>query len=352
MTQYDHIKRSVAQIDSDLQEGRVTRLTAEQKAQLALKDTIDELGSLVSKMEATKDLLELCWAESERGSGSENEPEAQDNSELIRVCEGDLRVLHLRVEEMKLETALRAEDLGNCFIEIQSGAGGTESMDWVEMLGDMYEGFGASQGWSVDTVHQVPGDMAGYHKLVLHMRHASGLPLPYLKGETGVHRLIRISPFDSGEKRHTSFAGVTVFPETPEAEAIVIRKDELKAETMRASGAGGQSVNCRATAVRLTHIPSGIAVHCRAFSGQIANYNAALQMIKAKLLAQQQEDKKKERTAIASQIAEVSFGRQIRTYTLDPSPFVKDGRTNVETTDAEGVLSGDALKELLEATLI
>ena len=231
------------------------------------------------------------------------------------------------------------DDPCNAYLDVHAGAGGTESCDWTEMLLRMYLRWADRHGFKTETIDVIAGEEAGLRRATLHVigRWAYG----YLKAEIGVHRLVRISPFDANKRRHTSFAAVDVTPELPDEAEIEIKEDDLKVDTFRSGGAGGQHVNKTESAIRITHLPSGIIVQCQNDRSQHKNRRTAMKMLMAKLHAMQESKRQADISAAYDAKGEVSFGYQIRSYVLQPYQIVKDLRTEVETGNVEAVLDGD-----------
>ena len=244
------------------------------------------------------------------------------------------------LEKMKLEVLLSGPyDNNNAIISLHAGAGGTESQDWVEMLLRMYTRWIEGRGWKAEIMDFLPGDEAGVKSVtfLVHGINAYG----YLKAEKGVHRLVRISPFDTSGRRHTSFASVDVLPEIDEEISITIDPSVLKVDTYRASGAGGQHVNKTDSAVRLTHLPTGIVVQCQSERSQISNRDKAMKLLKAKLVALQQKEQEEEISALRGEHQDIAWGSQIRSYVFHPYSLVKDHRTNLEIGNVESVMDGE-----------
>ena len=274
---------------------------------------------------------------------------SHEDREFLQEAEERLKRLHSEVKRWEIERLFNEEDdKANAFLNINAGAGGTEAQDWAEMLLRMYVRYAEEKGWKTDIIDLSPGEEAGIKSATLLIRgeYAYG----YLKGETGVHRLVRISPFDASRRRHTSFASVSVFPETPEDIKIEIKESDLKIETFRSSGPGGQHVNKTETAVRITHLPTGIVVQCQNERSQHQNKAMALKLLKAKLYELERQKKLEKWKEIHKNQKEIAWGNQIRSYVLQPYKLVKDHRTNVERSDAERVLDGD-LDDFIEAYL-
>lgn len=279
--------------------------------------------------------------------------EAEDDADILQAGEKDIEKLHQLLQRLRLETLLSGEaDANNCFIEIHAGAGGTEAQDWALMLTRMYTRWAETKGYKIEWIEESPGEEAGLKSSTFKICSQKGADHPYgwLKGESGIHRLVRISPFDANARRHTSFASVWAYPEVDDNIDIQIEDKDLRIDTYRASGAGGQHVNKTDSAIRITHLPTGIVVQCQNDRSQHRNRAQAMSMLKARLY--EHELKKREEAAQASEAnkAEIGWGHQIRSYVLQPYQMVKDLRTHVEKGNAHGVLEGD-IDAFLEATL-
>lgn len=269
-----------------------------------------------------------------------------DEQELQKLL-AETNVLRKAVIAFKIALLMNdPQDSSNCFLSINSGAGGTESQDWAEILLRMYVRFCEREKLSVEVIDYQAGEEAGIKSATLFVRGKN--PYGLLKGENGVHRLVRISPFDAAKRRHTSFAAVNLTPEVPEVE-ISIDPNDLKIDTFRAGGAGGQHVNKTESAIRITHMPSGIVVQCQSERSQAQNKETALKMLKARLYQKQKEEQEAKKSAVEKK--KIEWGSQIRSYVLHPYKMVKDHRTDIESPQPDLVLDGD-LMEFIEAYLI
>jgi peptide chain release factor 2 len=275
--------------------------------------------------------------------------DAEGDAEIIAEAETSLAGLREIAAKRQLESLLSGEADGNsCFLEIHAGAGGTESQDWAEILLRMYSRWSDQRSYKASLVEESPGEEAGIKSATLHVvgEDAYG----WMKTESGVHRLVRISPFDSNARRHTSFASVWVYPEVDDNIEIEINDGDLRIDTYRASGAGGQHVNRTDSAVRITHEPTNIVVQCQKERSQHKNRATAMSMLKARLYERELQLRDAERQVTEDAKSDIGWGHQIRSYVLHPYQMVKDLRTNVERGDAQRVLDGD-LDIFLEASL-
>ena len=260
-----------------------------------------------------------------------------------------LQELKKELDEFEFQTVLSGEDdAKNALLAIHSGAGGTESQDWAQMLLRMYTRWVERRGLRYDTIDFLAGEEAGIKSATLEI--TGDYAYGYLKGESGVHRLVRISPFDANRRRHTSFASVFVYPEIEDNITVEINEDDLRVETFRASGAGGQHVNKVSSAVRITHMPTGIVVQCQSERSQFRNKDNALKVLKARLYQHYKEEEEKKQEQLESQKKKIEWGSQIRSYVFHPYNMVKDHRTNVETSDAQAVMDGD-IEQFIQAYL-
>jgi peptide chain release factor 2 len=275
--------------------------------------------------------------------------EAENDAKVVAEAEAALKALRGDASRRELEALLSGEaDLNDTFLEVHAGAGGTESQDWAQMLLRMYVRWAEQHGYKVDYLEETPGEEAGLKSATIQVkgRNAYG----WLKSENGVHRLVRISPFDSNARRHTSFASVTIYPVVDDRIVVDIKESDVRVDTMRAGGAGGQHVNKTESAIRLTHIPSNIVVVCQNDRSQHRNRAQAWDMLRARLY--ELELRKREEKAAADQAAktDIGWGHQIRSYVLQPYQMVKDLRTGITSSSPSGVLDGD-LDPFMEAAL-
>jgi len=271
-----------------------------------------------------------------------------DDEETRQQIAQDAREIENGVEVLEFRRMFSGEaDANNAFLDIQSGSGGTEAQDWAEMLLRMYLRWGESQGYQVELIEKSPGDVAGIKSATINFKgeYAYG----YLRTELGVHRLVRKSPFDSGNRRHTSFAGVYVYPEIDDTFEVEVNPADLRIDTYRASGAGGQHVNKTDSAIRITHEPTGIVVQCQNDRSQHRNRDAAMSMLKARLYEREMQSRRDTQQAAEDEKSDIGWGSQIRSYVLDQSR-IKDLRTGVETGNTQAVLDG-SLNQFIEASL-
>lgn len=264
----------------------------------------------------------------------------EDSDAYVEEIESELNQARAQLESLELSTLLGgSHDQSNAIMEINAGAGGTESCDWVQMLLRMYLRWAERQGYSAEVIDSVEGDVAGLKNVTLIVRGLNAYG--YLKSERGVHRLVRISPFDANKRRHTSFASVDVVPEMDETEDIEINPDDLRIDTYRASSAGGQHVNKTDSAVRITHIPTGIVVSCQNERSQHQNREVALKILKARLLELEREKQAAEMAQLRGEQRSIEWGNQIRSYVFQPYQLVKDHRTEAETGNVIAVMDGE-----------
>lgn len=294
-------------------------------------NTIEELET---GLQDTGELIELAAEE--------------DDESIVEEAKSDLKELAGRLEALEFRRMFSgAMDANNAYLDIQAGSGGTEAQDWAEMLLRMYLRWGERKGFKTDLIEVTAGDVAGIKGAVIQFQ--GDYAFGWLRTETGVHRLVRKSPFDSGNRRHTSFASVFVSPELDDDIEIELDMSEIRVDTYRASGAGGQHVNKTDSAVRLTHIPTGIAVQCQNQRSQHKNRDMAIKQLKAKLYELEEQKRKEAAQEVEDNKLEISWGSQIRSYVLDAAR-IKDLRTGVETSNTGAVLDGD-LDQFIEASL-
>ncbi len=266
--------------------------------------------------------------------------EEEGDEDLTREGSELLAVLKTHTAAAELETLLSGEaDGSDCFVEIHAGAGGTESQDWAEMLMRMYMRWADAHGFQTEFVEESPGEEAGIKSVTVKLRGENAYG--WLRTESGVHRLVRISPFDASGRRHTSFASVWIYPVVDESIEIEILDKDLRVDTYRASGAGGQHVNKTDSAVRITHQPTGIVVQCQNERSQHKNRAAAMSMLRARLYERELQARREEQEAQEASKTDIGWGHQIRSYVLQPYQMVKDLRTSVETGNTQAVLDGD-----------
>ena len=275
--------------------------------------------------------------------------EAEGDSRLVADAEAAVKALQKEAGRRQIETMLSGEADGNdAYVEIHAGAGGTESQDWALMLMRMYARWAEKNGYKVETLEVHDGEEAGIKSATLLVKGPSAYG--WLKTESGVHRLVRISPFDSNARRHTSFASVWVYPAIDDTIKIDIDEGDVRTDTYRASGSGGQHINTTDSAVRLTHIPTGIVVQCQSERSQHKNRATAWKMLRARLYEAELEKREAAAAAEAASKSDIGWGHQIRSYVLQPYQLVKDLRTGVESTSPQDVLNG-ALTPFMEASL-
>lgn len=304
------------------------------KERSALEIVVETIGALDSGLNDTEELLVLAAEENDQ--------------ELLQEAAKDLGELGGRLENLEFRRMFAgAMDGANAYLDVQAGSGGTEAQDWAEMLLRMYLRWGEDKGFDVELVEVSAGDVAGVKSATIYLR--GEFAFGWLRTETGVHRLVRKSPFDSGNRRHTSFASVFVSPEVKDDIEIDLDMSDVRVDTYRSSGAGGQHVNKTDSAIRLTHEPSGIVVQCQSQRSQHKNKEMAIKQLKAKLYEMEELKRKEDMQSIEDSKADIGWGSQIRSYVLDQSR-IKDLRTGVEDTNTGAVLDG-SLDKFIEASL-
>jgi len=315
-------------------------------------DDVKKANEINSRVAALKKEINLFTTFEERLNNAKemlNLLETENDENLFKELETDLNSFAEEIKELETTTLLSGEyDNLNCYLEINPGAGGTESCDWASMLQNMYQNFCNKKGFTYDVTFEQAGEEAGIKSCTLLIKGLNAYG--YLRTENGVHRLVRISPFDSNKRRHTSFASVIITPEFDEKVEIEIKESDLKIDVYRSSGAGGQSVNTTDSAVRITHLPTKIVVTCQNERSQIQNKAQAMNILKSKLYQLELEKQKEKVEKIQNKNVDINFGSQIRSYVLEPYKMVKDHRTNYETSNADAVLNGD-IEAILENNL-
>jgi peptide chain release factor 2 len=316
-------------------------------------DDPNSAKDIMAKLDGLKDKYQRFLKSEESLSNIEVVFELAKEDESIDIeseTKSFFEVVDQEVKNFEFEKMLSGpNDASNAFLQISAGAGGTESCDWVSMLLRMYSRYAERKGFSSELLDFTDGDGAGYRSITLQIKgeHAYGL----LKAEVGVHRLVRISPFDANKKRHTSFASVFVYPEVDDDIEVEINPADLRIDTFRAGGAGGQHVNTTDSAVRITHLPTNTVVQCQNERSQHQNKDVAMKMLKAKLYEIELEKQQAERAEVEGNKKENAWGSQIRSYVLHPYKMVKDHRTELDIPQAEKVLDGD-LDELIKTYLM
>ncbi|AQW24713.1 Peptide chain release factor 2 [Clostridium perfringens] len=290
-----------------------------------VKDKIDKFKNLNERIDDVEVLKELM---------EENDEETA--KEIIN----EVKALSKEIDTLKIETILSGEyDRNDAILTLHTGVGGSDANDWTEMLLRMYTRWCEKKGYSLETIDYLPGDEAGVKSVTLKVK--GEFAYGYLKAEKGIHRLVRISPFNANGKRQTSFASVEVLPELTSDQDIEINPVDLRIDTYRAGGAGGQHVNKTESAVRITHIPTGIVVQCQNERSQFSNRDTAMGMLKSKLIELKERAHKEKIEDLTGELKDMGWGSQIRSYVFHPYSMVKDHRTNVETSNVNGVMDGD-----------
>ncbi|RBW67583.1 peptide chain release factor 2 [Bacillus taeanensis] len=328
--------------DLDNKKARISELEEEMSAPTFWDDQ-NKAQTVINESNALKDMVnqfEELYETYENLEVSYELVKEEEDAELRSELESELKGLTKQMNEFEL-TLLLSEpyDKNNAILELHPGAGGTESQDWASMLLRMYTRWGEKKGFKVETLDYLPGDEAGVKSVTLLIKGHNAYG--YLKAEKGVHRLVRISPFDSSGRRHTSFVSCEVMPEFNDEIEIEIRTEDLKIDTYRASGAGGQHVNTTDSAVRITHTPTNTIVSCQSERSQIKNREHAMKMLKAKLYQKKIEEQQAQLDEIRGEQKEIGWGSQIRSYVFHPYSMVKDHRTNVENGNVQAVMDGD-----------
>ena len=304
------------------------------KERASLENIVTVIDQLTAGLDDATDLLEMAKAE--------------DDADSVEVIEADLNEFNQQVEALEFRRMFSGEaDVCNAFLDIQSGSGGTEAQDWAEMILRMYLRWGERKGFKTELIEVTAGDVAGIKGATI--KFEGEYAFGWLRTEIGVHRLVRKSPFDSGNRRHTSFAAVFVSPEIDDSVEIEINPADLRIDVYRASGAGGQHVNKTESAVRITHNPSGIVVQSQNDRSQHKNKDTCMKMLRSKLYELEMQKRREQSQAVEETKSDIGWGSQIRSYVLDSSR-IKDLRTSVETGNTQAVLDGD-LDQFIEASL-
>ncbi len=336
--EYDHKSERLVEVLRELEQPNIwdnpERAQALGKERANLENVVHTIESLQESLADSIELLNLA--------------EEEDDDDTFTAVSNDLEVNEEYLAKLEFHRMFSGEmDPNNAFVDIQSGSGGTEAQDWADMLLRMYLRWGEQHGFKTELIEVSPGEVAGIKSATI--QYTGDYAFGWLRTETGVHRLVRKSPFDSGNRRHTSFASVFVSPEIDDNIEIDINPADLRIDTYRASGAGGQHVNKTDSAVRLTHIPTGIVAQCQADRSQHKNKDQAMKILRAKLYEHEMQKLNSEKQAMEDSKADIGWGSQIRSYVLDQSR-IKDLRTGVETGNTQAVLDGD-LDRFIEASL-
>jgi peptide chain release factor 2 len=336
---YDDAKARLTSLETVISDGDFWNDQASAQETMREKNRLERqlsvIDSLQSEMDDAVELLELGAAEGD--------------NEIVIDAEDTLSKLVAVAEKRQLESLLSGEADGNdCFIEVHAGAGGTEAQDWALMLMRMYSRWSEARGFKLQIIEESAGEEAGIKSVTMRIEGENAYG--WMKTESGVHRLVRISPYDSSARRHTSFASVWVYPVVDDNIEIEIEDKDLRIDTYRASGAGGQHVNKTDSAIRITHLPTNIVVQCQNDRSQHRNRATAFTMLKARLYELELQRREDAANDAASSKTDIGWGNQIRSYVLHPYQMVKDLRTNVEKGNAQGVLDGD-LDDFIEASL-
>jgi peptide chain release factor 2 len=324
------MNKKVEELENKMQETdfwndlkQAQNITQEAKA---LKDKYERYKNLETRLEDIEVFIEL----------SDEEEDQETKLEII----SEIKEISLEIEKFRVETMLSAQyDRDNAILTLHAGAGGTDAQDWTEMLLRMYTRWCSNKGFKIENLDYEPGDEAGIKSVTI--RVIGEFAYGYLKAEKGIHRLVRISPFNANGKRQTSFASMEVLPELTEEQDIEIRTEDLRVDTYRASGAGGQHVNKTESAIRITHLPTGIVVQCQNERSQHSNRESAMKMLKAKLIQLKEQAHKDKIEDLTGELRDIGWGSQIRSYVFQPYTMVKDHRTGAEAGNIQSVMDGD-----------
>jgi peptide chain release factor 2 len=323
------LERELHELECQMQETgfwddtkRAEEVTRKSKAVKGKMEKFDKLKSQLEDIEVLKEIME--------------EDDEESANEIIET----IRAIEVQIDDYNLKVLLSGEyDKNNVILTLHVGVGGTDANDWTQMLLRMYTRWCEKQGYNVETIDLIPGDEAGIKSVTLKVtgEYAYG----YLKAEKGIHRLVRISPYNANGKRQTSFASMEVLPELTKEQDISIKPDDLRIDTYRSGGAGGQHVNTTDSAVRITHLPTGVVVQCQNERSQISNRDTAMGMLKSKLVELKERAHKEKIEDLAGELKDMGWGSQIRSYVFHPYSMVKDHRTNVETSNVTAVMDGE-----------
>ncbi len=338
----DTLQETKEALDIDILVGKLARLKAEQEKPEVWQDLekSTKLGREISSVEGKIHSYEKGKKALEEVNSVIDLIEETEEEDLVPELESLLKTVEEDLEEMRIRTLLRGKyDANNALLTLHSGAGGTESCDWVSMLYRMYTRYAERNGFKVTELDRLDGDEAGIKSVDFKIEGENAYG--YLKAEKGVHRLVRISPFDANKRRHTSFASLEVMPEIDDDGDVEIRSEDLKVTTFRSSGAGGQHINKTESAIRIQHIPTGIVVSCQNERSQIQNREMAMKMLRSKLIELKESERLANEANIKGEIKKIEWGSQIRSYVFCPYTLVKDHRTGYETGNIQAVMDGD-----------
>ncbi|MDD3223395.1 MAG: peptide chain release factor 2 [Clostridium sp.] len=324
------MRNRIEELENNMQESgfwddmsRAQEVTQEDKF---LKDRINAYNSMSDEIKDIEEMLKMC--------------EEEEDEETLEETLSEAKELYKKIDKFRIEILLADKyDKNSAILDLHTGAGGTDAQDWTEMLLRMYTRWAQSKGFKVETLDMLPGDEAGIKSVTLKI--SGDFAYGYLKAEKGIHRLVRISPFNANGKRQTSFASVEVLPELTQKQNIEIKSDDLRIDTYRSSGAGGQHVNKTESAIRITHIPTGIVVQCQNERSQHSNKETAMEMLKAKLVELKERAHKEKIEDLTGELKEIGWGSQIRSYVFQPYTMVKDHRTGIQTSNIDSVMDGD-----------
>lgn len=338
----DELKFLGESLDVAALEKRAAELTAEQHKEGFWED-VSHAQEVGKELKATETKLEnykkLCAKVADAEVLAEIIVETDDDAEVASLND-EIAALTVDIEKLRLETLLKGKyDASDAILSLHAGAGGTEAQDWVSMLYRMYTRYAERNGFKVKVMDMLPGDEAGIKSVTFAVEGTNAYG--YLKAEKGVHRLVRISPFDANSRRHTSFASLEVMPEIENDDEIKISPDELKVDTYHSSGAGGQHVNKTESAIRITHLPTGIVVACQNERSQLQNKEAAMRMLMSKLVEKREREQQEEVAGLKGELKKIEWGSQIRSYVFCPYTLVKDHRTGYEDANVQSVMDGN-----------